>query len=252
MTEVGRWLSSYRGVLSLVAGFVLPLALSGLLVPFRATLADAAASLILVAVVTLVATLGSRPAGYVAAFSASLWFDFFLTRPYDELVINRRPDIEIAVSLLIVGIAITELAARSREHHRRAEEEASFVGLLHDISEMVVAGRPFDEPAAKVRLALIDLLHLRDCRFEVGVASKRSWEIGRDGRIVLGAVEWPVTTWGLPGREIALPILVRGREVGRMTLVPTPGEPVSLERRLVAVALADQLGSLVVPHLRTV
>ena len=38
-------------------------------------------------------------------------------------------------------------------------------------------------------------------------------------------------------------MLARGRPVGRFVLVPTPGTGVSLERRIVAVALADQAGA---------
>jgi K+-sensing histidine kinase KdpD len=250
VSGVRDWIGDHRGAVAVVAGAVLPLAVSWLLVPFRATFADAAAALVLVAVVTLVAIAGSRPAGYVAAISASLWFDFFLTRPYDEVVINRRPDIEITVSLLIVGIVVTELAARTRLHHERAEEEASYVDLLYQVSELVVAGRPFDEVLALVRSALSELLYLRDCRFELGPGQKPSRELRRDGGVLLGGMEWPVSTWGLPGKELALPIMDHGRVVGRMMLVPTPGQPVSLQRRLVAVALSDQLGPLVRPRLR--
>ena len=127
MDTVARWYDAHRGPAAIAAGFFLPLAVAAAMVPFRATFADAAAALVLVAVITLVATVGTRPAGYVAAISAGLWFDFFLTPPYEKLVMNHRTDIEITVSLLVVGIVITELAARGRRHQRRADEETSFV-----------------------------------------------------------------------------------------------------------------------------
>jgi hypothetical protein len=251
MTEIRRWLGARRRIVALVLGAVLPLAVTSLLAPLRATFADAAASLVLVAAITLVATLGSRSAGYVATVSASLWFDFFLTRPYDQVVITGRPDIEITACLLIVGVVITELAAKNRRHHSRAEEEASYVGLLYQVSERVGAGGSFDDVVPLVREALIELLHLRDCRFVLGPSRDPNREIRRDGRVVFGGLEWPVWTWGLPGRELALPILDRGNVVGRMVLTPTPAEPVSLQRRLVAVVLADQLGAVVALRLRS-
>jgi hypothetical protein len=164
-------------------------------------------------------------------------------------VITHRTDIEITISLLVVGVVITELAATNRNHRQQAVEEASYVDLLYHVSELVVAGRSFDDVATEVRLALIELLHLRDCHFERG-DGREARELRRDGRVVLGVMEWPVGVWGLPGREIALPILDRGQAVGRMILVPTPGQPVSHQRRLVAVAVADQLGPLVEPRLR--
>lgn len=251
MRGAGSWFSPRRGAIALLGGVTLPLVAAAVLVPFRTKFADAAAALVLVTVVALVATLGTRLAGYVASVSASLWFDFFLTRPYDQVVITHQTDIEITVSLLLVGIAITEMAARSRRHYQRAEEEASHVELLYHVAELVASGASFDEVMGLVRTSLIELLHLRDCRFELGPGGESTGELQRDGRVVLGAIEWPVRVWGWPGRELVLPILDRGRAVGRLVLIPTPSEPVSLQRRLVAVALVDQLGSLVVLHRRS-
>ena len=43
-----------------------------------------------------------RLAGFVAALSAAVWFDFFLTCPYAEFSISRRADIETTVLLAIL------------------------------------------------------------------------------------------------------------------------------------------------------
>ena len=107
--------------------------------PFRSSFANTASALILVAVIVAVAALGNRVSGFVATVSATLWFDFFLTRPYEKLAITHRPDIETALSLFVVGIIVTELAARNRHHHATAEE-ADFVGLIHDVSELATSG----------------------------------------------------------------------------------------------------------------
>jgi hypothetical protein len=48
---------------------------------------------------------------------------------------------------------------------------------------------------------------------------------------------------GLPGKEVDLLVQWAGRTFGRYVLVPTPGLPLSLDRRLVAVALADQVAA---------
>jgi K+-sensing histidine kinase KdpD len=42
--------------------------------------------------------------------SAALWFDFFLTQPCEQFSITRRTDIETAVLLLVIGVAVTEIA----------------------------------------------------------------------------------------------------------------------------------------------
>jgi hypothetical protein len=248
-TSAMKWFDVHRAPIAAAAGFFLPLGMAALLVPFRATFADAASSLVLVAVVTLVASVGTRVAGYVAALSASLWFDFFLTRPYEQLVINQRPDIEITISLFVVGVIVTELAALSRRHRDDARQESSYVSRIYQVSELVAGGRPAEEVVGVAADELIDLLRLRACRFERGSAFDRMTELDRDGRVVLGGLYWPVRSWGLPGSEIALPVLNRGHVVGRYVLTPTPGEGVSLRRRLVAVAVVDQIGSLLSSHL---
>jgi K+-sensing histidine kinase KdpD len=40
----------------------------------------------------------------------AVWFDFFLTQPYERFTITRRTDIETTVLLLVIGVAVTEIA----------------------------------------------------------------------------------------------------------------------------------------------
>jgi hypothetical protein len=63
------------------------------------------------------------------------------------------------------------------------------------------------------------------------------------GDVVIDELRWGVQAMGFPGREVELPVIARGETVGRFVLIPTPGEPVSFDRRVVAVALADQVGA---------
>jgi hypothetical protein len=239
------WITSHRGLLAFGGGVFLPLGMAALMVPFRDSFADAAAALVLIAVVAAVAVGGTRFAGYVAAASAALWFDFFLTRPYEQLTITHSQDIEITVSLLIVGVIVTELAARSRRHLATADEESDYVELLYRLSEFASSGATFDQIVARVSNHLTELLGLRDCRFEAGTPAKPMLTLSHDGRVHLGRVEWPGERWGLPGRQMALEVYDSGRVVGRFLMTPTTAHPVSLRRRLVAVALAGQVG----PHL---
>jgi hypothetical protein len=52
----------------------------------------------------------------------------------------------------------------------------------------------------------------------------------------------------LPEQGCEIPVSGRGRLLGRFVLEPRPGVGVSLEQRVVAVALADQVGAtLAVP-----
>jgi hypothetical protein len=56
---------------------------------------------------------------------------------------------------------------------------------------------------------------------------------------------------GLPGPELELLVRSRGRTQGRFILTPTPGHPIELQRRVVAVAIADQVGGAVASQLRS-
>jgi len=241
----------YREHLILSVAVLVPLGIAGILVPFRSTFAATASALLFVAVIVAIAVLGDRKAGVLATVSSTLWFDLFLTRPYERLAITHRADIETAVSLFIVGVAVTELAARNRTHHSKATQEADYVGLLYEFSELVASGTPAEEVVERTELVLTGLLGLRGCHYERGPGVRVRLSIERDGGVILGGDLWDVDNLGLPGPEIELSVHGRGAELGRFVLVPTPGQPVPLQRRVVAIALADQVGAALVPRLRS-
>lgn len=240
---------AHRDQIGLVAAVVLPLGVAAILVPFRSSFANTASALILVAVIVAVAALGNRISGIVATVSATLWFDFFLTRPYEKLAITHRPDIETAVSLFVVGIIVTELAARNRYHRATAVEEADFVGLIHEISELATSGAPAREVVERARNELTALLHLQACRYEAGSAERPMMRLESDGQVFLAGKPWGVHRMGLPGKEVELAVKHHGHTLGRFVLTPTAGYAVSSERRVVAVAIADQIGASLRPLL---
>ena len=105
--------SRRRDRLTLVLAVLAPFAASLLLVSVRADFDNTQIALVLVVVVVAVAAYGNRVAGFVAALSAGVWFDFFFTQPYQRFTITDRPDIETFVLLLVVGLTVTELAVGS-------------------------------------------------------------------------------------------------------------------------------------------
>ena len=226
-----------------LAGLTLPCAVSALLVPFRSSFPNTDAALALVVVIVAVAANGHRPAGWIAAIATTVWFDFFLTRPYEQFTITRHTDIETTVLLLVVGIAVTEIAARSRRHKTTAVEEANFVARIHSAAVAVATGEQATFVVMQVAAQLIDLLFLRDCRFDPAASDKHGAYMTQDGDVFLGGMRWGVEQMGLPGREVELAVQYQGRFFGRYVMVPTPGKPVSQERRVVASALADQVGA---------
>jgi K+-sensing histidine kinase KdpD len=246
-----QWFRGHRDGIALCGGVALPLAVAAVLVPFRESFAGPASALVLVAVVVAVAANGTRLAGFAAAISSSLWFDFFLTRPYERFAITQRLDIETAVSLFVVGVAVTELAARNRSNRRVAGEEADYVGVIYYLSELVAGGTPTEQIIDQANAELTNLLHLRSCRFATAPSSPTTGRIERDGTVVVGIVRWAAEQGGLPGPEIELPVHRRGHLRGRFVLEPTPGWPVSAKRLVVAVAIADQVGASLSAGLRS-
>src|ERR1700685_4223150 len=94
-----------RDRLAVLAGVAAPLALAAVLVPFRSGFPNTDAALAMLLVVVAVAANGDRLAGALAAVSTAVWFDFFLTQPYERFTITRRTDIETTVLLLVIGVA---------------------------------------------------------------------------------------------------------------------------------------------------
>jgi Domain of unknown function (DUF4118) len=231
-----------RAVVNL-CGILLPFGVSAILIPARRSLADTAAALILVAVIAGVAILGTRVAGILASVSAGIWFDFFLTRPYERFAISHRSDLETTISLFVVGLIVTELAARSRHHRVVASEEADYVDLIYEIGEMVALGEKAAVVTERAREELSELLGLRSCRYESGAPQPHRPTVMSDGRVVHGGAIWGISTLGLPGPEVDLPVNFGGRTLGRFVLVPTPGAPVQPHRTIVAVAIAGYVGA---------
>ncbi|MEU0839607.1 SpoIIE family protein phosphatase [Streptomyces sp. NPDC005962] len=116
-----------------------PLIVSLLLVPFRTVFPRTDAALVLVAVVVAVAALGYRSAGVIAALSATLWFDFFLTRPWDALSVTSAQEGWTAVLLLTIGLAVSELAVRALSQRDRARAAHGRLTLLHDAGTAIGA-----------------------------------------------------------------------------------------------------------------
>jgi K+-sensing histidine kinase KdpD len=245
------WIRGHRDGIAAAAAVLAPLAVAAALVPFRTSFANSASALVLLAVVVAVAANGRRIAGFVAAVSASLWFDFFLTQPYERFAITHRSALETAISLFVVGMAVTEIAVRNRFHRGVAQEESSYVGLIYSLSELVASGSPAERVIEVASDALTELLQLRGCRFVEGISRQRLTRIEHDGTVHLGAFRWGAHQMGLPGRELELQVYSQGRQLGRFLMEPTPGLPISLERRVVAVAIADQVGSALLPNLRS-
>jgi K+-sensing histidine kinase KdpD len=76
----------------------------------------------------------------LAALSAAVWFDCVLTRPYERFIITRQADIEAIVLLLVIGMAVTELAVWGRRRHAAASRRAGHLNRIRAVAQAVAAG----------------------------------------------------------------------------------------------------------------
>jgi K+-sensing histidine kinase KdpD len=234
-----------RDHLALLAGLAAPLVLAAALIPFRASFPNTDAALAMMLVVVAVAASGYRLAGVVAAASAAAWFDFFLTRPYERFTIARRDDIETTILILVIGIAVTEIAVWGRRQHLAATRRAGYLAGLKDAAEAVAAGNSPTVLVDHIADQLTRLLTLRSCRFEPGVAGIGGpARLERDGRLTVRGRAWDVEANGLPVQaDIELLVENQGYLQGRYLCSAEPGSRPTLEQRLVGVALTDQVGA---------
>ena len=231
-----------RDRIAILAALAAPLAAAAILLPFRASWSNTNVAMLLVVVVVGVAAIGNRIAGGLAAVSAAAWFDFFFTLPYYRFTIRGSADITTAVLLLVVGVAVSQLAARARRLQVIAITDAGYLAQIHQTASLTQTARSPDAVADHVREQLIGLLDLESCRFEYGSLLGHPPRLEPDGTVIAGHSKRDVEESGLPREEIELRTFGNGQYYGRFMMKPKPGSKPSLQARLVAVTLADQAG----------
>lgn len=218
----------------------------------RASVTSTTAALVLVLVVVAAAATGLRSAGVVAALSAGAWYDYFLTQPYNSFKIDDPDDLQAAVLLLVIGVAVSEIAQWGLRHEARASRWAGYLDGVLGMSDLAATGYGTpDELAQQVAHQVATVLGVDDCRYEPAGHERGSWtSLHRDGTVWRGGRQLDVERGGLPTDDlIVLPVTHDGRDLGQLAVsasvhLARPG----MHQRRIAVLLADQLGSaLAVP-----
>jgi hypothetical protein len=230
-----------RVAVGLGAGALSALLIAGALVPLRDHLPNADMALALVVPVLLGAIVGGRAAGALTALVSALTFDFVFTQPYLSLRISNKDDVWTFVFLLIVALVAAEVGIRGRRGGVAARETRSELERLLRVAEVSARGADVDDVVSSARAELIGLFGLDECVYQ---AERSGPELPRLGN--RGALEGArLVSWGdflLPTGGVEVPVMGRGRELGRLVLYAGEATRASLEKRLVAVAIADELG----------
>ena len=249
MDELPRAIEQHKP--AVVGGAVAaPLIACALLSAFRESVTASTAVLVLVLLVIAAASTGVRVAGVAAAISSGLWFDFFLTKPYGQLAIDDRDNVEAAILLVAIGLAVTEVALWGHRQQSRANRRAGYLDGVLGTAEIVTLRTETPEAlTAHVAEQLQQILAVSKCRFVPGpVRDARVPVLEHDGGMTRRGKDLDVDRDGLPtDDDIALVVTRGGETLGHflLTSASTIARP-SLEQRKVAVLLADQAGQVLV------
>lgn len=228
----------------MIASAVVPLLLCLLLTSLRGSLENTNAALLLVLVVVAAASFGSRAAGLVAALSSAAGFDFFLTAPYESFEIHGRENAETAVLLVLIGVAVTEIALWGRRQQARAGEQRGYLDGLLQTTGTLAGTASAQTVVEAVEQQLEDVLDLDSAVFVHQWVSDTP-ELRRDGSVVRGERVLDVDRNGLPtDTEIVLPVGAGRHAVGAFRLIAaTRVARPSRQQRQVAVLLADEVAT---------
>jgi hypothetical protein len=227
------------------AALFLPPGVCAALIPARATLPNTDAALGLIVLAGALAVLGNRFTGWLATAGAAVWFDFFLTLPYEHFEITYRTDMQTTTLLLIVGGAITELAGVARLRGQTVAVDEALLAVTESTAELVARGESADAVVQQVSVQLRAVLGLRGCTYESSRIGSRGPRLAPDGSLRWGKATWNIAEYGFPNSRVELPARHRGRAYGRFVLDPMPTTAPGIHARRTAVVLAGLAGTAV-------
>ena len=230
------------GTIGWSTAIVGPLAVSAVLLLFRSELFPVNAALVLVLPVLGAAVAGGRRGGFLAAVTAALCFDFFFTLPYQSLRIASGDDISTFVVLVIVALIAAEVGIRARRGGRAANESRADLDRLVRVAGFAAHEGDIEDVVSSVRAELIGLFGLIDCVFESGPPDRELPRLGIHGALENTPLVAAHTDFLLPPGGVEVEVVGRGIDFGRLVMFAAEPVRASLQKRVVAVAIADQLG----------
>ena len=225
-------------------GALLPLGVCLLLSTVRDMMANTNVALVLVLVVVAAASTGSRAAGLTAAFVSAAGFDIFLTEPYGQLRIRSVADIQTTALLLLIGVAVTELALWGRRHQARASEQRGYLDAILQTTRSVAGAASTATVIGHVEGQLVDLLGLDRASY-VPVVDPTAPSLEPDGSLSWLGRSFDIDRSGWPTHtEVVLRVGSAEDDRGAFQLVAAthitrPTE----QQRQVAVLLADHVAA---------
>ena len=212
--------------------------------PFRSRLSNIDVALALVVVVMALGTSGRSAVPVVAAVTAAFAFEFFDTKPFEQLAIARGPDVWTTVVLAAVGLLAGECVVRLVRQRVSIESGTADMQRVRTASDLVASGQEAVLVVEQIAQELERLLQLKDCRFEAVESHAGAPEVQRDGSLSLSVSDGTPASKVLgPWEWAELPVWGQGQVLGHFVLSFRSDAQVGRDQLLVAVTLADQVGA---------
>jgi K+-sensing histidine kinase KdpD len=229
------------------AALVAPFLAAALLATVRDSVTAATSVLVLVVCVVGAAATGDRLAGILAAISAGAWFDFFLTEPYLRFTIADADDIEATVLLVVISIAVTEIALWGNRQQQQAARRSGYLDGVVGAARVVAEGdMPTSAVVDVIARHIAEVLDADDCRYVQGpVHDARVAILDHDGVLTRNGQAVDVDRVGMPTDEYVAVLVGRGPEVAGHFLLTTTSHLTypTREQRRIAVLMADQVAA---------
>lgn len=221
-----------------------PLLVSATLAVGSDGIPHATVALALAVIIVGASATGVRWAGWGASLSSTLWFDWFHTTPRGSFAIDSAEDLQVAVLLLVVGGAVTELALWGQRWQASAAESSARLESLVTMSRSVADHAETDLIVHEVEKQLLVLLDLDRATWVPIPPGAGAAVLRRDGAIVRDGVKHGGRGGSPTDTEVALPVEGPAGILGRVDLIASAhiSRPPEASLR-VAFLLADQLAA---------
>ena len=194
-----RWRSAVRAT-----AFVGPLLTCAILSTVRGRCNTTTSVLVLVVWVVAAAATGDRVAGILAAVFVPAWFDFFLTQPYLRFTISDSNDIEATVLLVLISLAVTEVALWGYRQQAQASRRSGYLDGVLGAARVVAEGdMPTEAVIDVVARQIAEALDADSCQFVDGpVREARVAVLDHDGVLTRDGHPVDVERVGLPVERV--------------------------------------------------
>jgi K+-sensing histidine kinase KdpD len=235
-----------RATVAVAVATMIPVGFGVLLIPLRERLSESI-SLLMVLPVLVVALLGGRRLGTLAAVAAAAAFNVFHTEPYYRPMIDDPNDIVETIVLLVIGITIGYVADLTQNAvvsaRVRRKELTAVSSFLEQIGTPISSG----DLAEQARTSILTLLDARGCVWRPDYKGTASPVLRPDGTLRSANVVESGDGGGVLPGTIEIPVGYPPTELGRFIVQTNRTAIVSLEERRAAATIATTLARCIRP-----